>query len=86
MMLDVNPVYEAPGDLGFLDALARVPLKIHAGLYQDETAFHCDWNLPLAHPLEAWGDARSLDGTVTLIQPTIRPLYDGRSGRRSCRS
>ncbi|SEP19725.1 prokaryotic molybdopterin-containing oxidoreductase family, iron-sulfur binding subunit [Methylobacterium sp. ap11] len=79
VMLDVNPVYEAPGDLGFLEALARVPLKVHAGLYQDETAFHCDWNLPLAHPLEAWGDARSLDGTVTPIQPTIRPLYDGRS-------
>ncbi|TGE01262.1 TAT-variant-translocated molybdopterin oxidoreductase [Methylobacterium nonmethylotrophicum] len=79
VMLDVNPVYDAPGDLGFLEAMARVPLKIHAGLYPDETAFRCDWNLPLAHPLEAWGDARSLDGTVTLIQPTIRPLYDGRS-------
>ncbi|OAS25780.1 TAT-variant-translocated molybdopterin oxidoreductase [Methylobacterium platani] len=80
VMLDVNPVYDAPGDLGFLEALGRVPLKVHAGLYQDETAFHCDWNLPLAHPLEAWGDARSLDGTVTPIQPTVRPLYDGRSG------
>ncbi|GJD47881.1 Ion-translocating oxidoreductase complex subunit B [Methylobacterium crusticola] len=79
VMLDVNPVYDAPGDLGFTEALARVPLKIHAGLYRDETAAHCDWTLPLAHPLESWGDARALDGTVTLIQPTVAPLYDGRT-------
>ncbi|WP_298955189.1 TAT-variant-translocated molybdopterin oxidoreductase [uncultured Methylobacterium sp.] len=79
VMLDCNPVYDAPGALDFTAGLARVGLKIHAGLYQDETAFHCDWNLPLAHPLESWGDARSLDGTATLIQPTVAPLYDGRS-------
>ena len=56
-----------------------MPLKIHAGLYVDETAAYADWHLPLAHPLESWGDARALDGTVSLIQPTIAPLYDGRS-------
>ena len=78
-MLDTNPVYSAAGDLGFAEALRRVPLKIHAGLEVDETAEHADWHLPLAHPLEAWGDARSLDGTVTLLQPTIAPLYGGRS-------
>ena len=54
-------------------------LKIHAGLHVDETATLSDWHLPLLHPLESWGDARALDGTVTLIQPTIQPLYDGRS-------
>ena len=48
-------------------------------LHVDETATLADWHLPLLHPLESWGDARALDGTVTLIQPTIQPLYDGRS-------
>ncbi|MCJ2037804.1 TAT-variant-translocated molybdopterin oxidoreductase [Methylobacterium sp. J-059] len=79
IVLGVNPVYEAPGALDFAQAMERVPLKIHAGLYYDETAAHSDWHLPLAHPLESWGDARSLDGTVGLIQPTVAPLYNGRA-------
>jgi len=79
LMLDSNPVYTAPAELGFTAALGRVALKIHAGSYVDETAAHADWHLPLAHPLESWGDARSMDGTVTFIQPTILPLYSGRT-------
>ena len=79
VMLDTNPAYTAPGDLGFLAALARVQLKVHAGLYTDETANHADWHLPLAHPLESWGDARAFDGTISMIQPTVAPLYDARS-------
>lgn len=79
LMLGVNPVYAAPGDLAFAEHLARVPFKIHAATYADETAAHADWHLPLAHPLESWGDARALDGTVGLIQPTVAPLYGGRS-------
>ena len=80
LMLGVNPVYDAPGDLGFSEHLEQVPFKIHANTYADETAAHADWHLPLAHPLESWGDARALDGTVGLIQPTVAPLYGGRSG------
>ena len=79
VMLDSNPAYTAPGDAGFAALLSKVPLKLHAGLHVDETAVRCDWHLPLAHPLKSWGDARALDGTVTLIQPTIEPLYGGRS-------
>ncbi|KAB1074093.1 4Fe-4S dicluster domain-containing protein [Methylobacterium planeticum] len=77
--LGANPVYDAPAALEFGERLERVPLKIHAGLYYDETGAYADWHLPLAHPLEAWGDGRALDGTVGLIQPTIAPLYEGRS-------
>ncbi len=76
VMLDTNPAYTVPG---FAEALTRVPLKVHAGLHGDETALRSDWHLPLLHPLESWGDPRALDGTVTLMQPTIMPLYDGRS-------
>ncbi len=79
VMLDTNPVYTAPADAQFTKVLTDVPLKVHAGLHADETAAVSDWHLPLSHPLESWGDARAMDGTATLIQPTIEPLYDGRS-------
>ena len=82
VMLDTNPVYTAPADADFAALLPKAVLKIHAGLHVDETATLSDWHLPLLHPLESWGDARALDGTVTLIQPTIQPLYDGRSADR----
>ncbi len=79
LMLDTNPVYEMPASADFVQALKKVGLKIQAGRYVDETAVRVDWNLPLAHPLEAWGDARAVDGTASLIQPMIRPLFEGRT-------
>ncbi|NPD69501.1 TAT-variant-translocated molybdopterin oxidoreductase [Lichenicola cladoniae] len=79
VMIGTNPLYDMPADLDFAARLEHVPLKIHAGDYADETAESCDWHLPLAHPLEAWGDARAFDGTVSLMQPTIAPFYEGRS-------
>ncbi|WP_185961348.1 4Fe-4S dicluster domain-containing protein [Telmatospirillum sp. J64-1] len=77
LILDANPAYTAPADLDFPAALERVPLRIHAGLYQDETALLCQWHLPLAHALESWGDARAVDGTAIIMQPMIRPLRNG---------
>jgi MoCo/4Fe-4S cofactor protein with predicted Tat translocation signal len=79
VMLGVNPVYATPADLGFTEALDRVPLRVHHGLYLDETAERCHWHLPASHPLESWADARAVDGTVSLVQPLIAPLYDTRS-------
>ncbi|OAI41631.1 hypothetical protein AYO40_02755 [Planctomycetaceae bacterium SCGC AG-212-D15] len=75
----VNPAYSAPTDLNFAEHLAKVPLRIHLGLYQDETAALCDWHIPEAHYLESWSDARAFDGTASVIQPLIAPLYGGRS-------
>ncbi|HVO86910.1 MAG TPA: 4Fe-4S dicluster domain-containing protein, partial [Casimicrobiaceae bacterium] len=74
-----NPVYTAPADLAFEQALRRVTFKAHHGLYLDETAHLCDWHLPASHALESWGDARAYDGTASLQQPCIAPLYRGRS-------
>ena len=74
-----NPVYTAPADLAFADALARVPFRVHLGLYADETAALCDWHIPQAHTLETWGDVRAYDGTITIQQPLIAPLYGGKS-------
>jgi len=78
VMLDTNPVYSAPADAEFGKLLDKVALKIHAGLYADETAIRSDWQLPVTHALESWGDARAYDGTVTFIQPAIERLYDTR--------
>ena len=79
VVLNTNPVYDAPADLGFLDALNKVPLRVHMGLYQDETAKYCHWHLSGTHYLEQWGDTRAFDGTVSFIQPLISPLYSGHS-------
>ena len=76
-----NPAYDAPADLGFADALksTNIPLRVRLGLYQDETAELCQWHVNEAHYLEAWGDARAYDGTVSIVQPLIAPLYNGKS-------
>jgi molybdopterin-containing oxidoreductase family iron-sulfur binding subunit len=79
LILGGNPVYNAPADLGFAELLEGVPITIHLGLYDDETSRRCRWHLPSAHHLEAWGDGRAWDGTWTLQQPLIEPLYGGRS-------
>src|SRR5690606_27445255 len=79
LILGGNPVYDAPADLEFAAALEQVGMRVHHSLYADETAAACDWHLPEAHYLETWGDARAYDGTVTIQQPVIEPLYAGRS-------
>ena len=78
-MLGSNPVYDAPADLGFAALLEKVPLAIHLGTYRDETAEACRWHIPEAHPLESWGDLRAFDGSATIQQPLMEPLYDGKS-------
>ncbi len=79
VVVGANPVYDAPADLGFAQALEHVAFKAHHGLYVDETAALCDWHVPAAHALESWGDLRAFDGTVSLQQPCIAPLNGGRS-------
>ena len=60
-------------------ALNKVPLRVHLSLYDDETSALCHWHVPEAHFLEAWSDARGYDGTASIVQPLIAPLYGGRS-------
>jgi molybdopterin-containing oxidoreductase family iron-sulfur binding subunit len=80
LMLEVNPVYEAPADLGLAEALPHAGAAVHLGLYPDETAAISDWHVPAAHPLESWTDLRAADGTASIVQPAIAPLHDGRTG------
>ena len=79
VILGPNPVYTAPSDLGFTDALRRVATRVHVGLFEDETAALSHWHVNATHYLEEWSDARAYDGTVSLVQPLIAPLYQGRS-------
>ena len=76
-----NPVYNAPSDLAFPDAMSSgLDSASISGLYEDETAQNlCHWHIPEAHYLETWSDARAYDGAVTIQQPLIAPLYDGKS-------
>jgi len=74
-----NPVYDAPADLKFGDAMGKVQLRVQHSLFQNETTDFVHWHINAAHYLEQWGDVRTIDGTATLIQPLIAPLYDGKS-------
>ena len=62
--------------------LERVPNSIYHALYEDETAAACKTIIPAAHPLESWGDLRATDGTVSIVQPLIAPLWGGYPGGR----
>ena len=80
LCLGTNPVYSLPADLEFAEAMVAMAQRggttIHHGLYRDETAQLATWHVPAAHYLERWGDGRAYDGTVSIIQPLIQPLYD----------
>ncbi len=79
VILGGNPVFDAPPDFRFREAMNRVPFRAHLSPYYDETSLLAHWHIPETHYLETWGDARAHDGTVTIQQPLIAPLYNGRS-------
>jgi len=79
LILGGNPAYNAPADAGFAAALAEVPKTAHLSSHFDETSALTTWHLPAVHDFETWGDARAIDGTVTMLQPMIMPLYGGHS-------
>lgn len=79
LMFDANAVHTAPGDIGFAAALERVEHSIYLGLYDDDTAEKCEWSLPMAHPLESWGDCIGRSGHYGVCQPQILALLGGRT-------
>ena len=79
-----NPVFNTPADLKLdyenrLKKYDETMVRVHLSEYKDETSHACHWHVPAAHYLEAWGDTRSYDGTVTIMQPLIEPLYGGKT-------
>ena len=79
VVLGGNPAYTAPGAEGVSAAIAKIPVSVRLGLFDDETSRVCGWHLPRAHSLESWGDALAWDGTWSVQQPLIDAMYDGRT-------
>ena len=79
VILGGNPVYDAPADLKFGEKLKALGSSVHLSMLFNETSELCLWHAPRAHELESWGDVRALDGTVSIQQPLIAPLFGGRT-------
>ncbi len=77
--VECNPAYDAPANLAFNDALQKAEFRAHLSQILDETSALCEWHLPASHALESWSDLRALDGTASIVQPLIEPLYDTRT-------
>jgi len=74
-----NPAARAPRALGLASLIKRAKHSYRLSLFADETARLCEWHLPMSHGLETWTDALAFDGTPSIAQPLITPLYDTRS-------
>jgi Fe-S-cluster-containing dehydrogenase component len=79
VILNANPIYDAPADLDFATAFNKANIVAHLGTHVDETGQISHWHIPAAHYLEYWSDARAYDGTASVVQPMIDPLFGGRS-------
>lgn len=79
LIVEANPVHTAPRNFDLKNILSKIPNTIHLGLYNDETAKLCSWHIPVTHFLEHFADDIAFDGTVSLVQPLIAPLYECRS-------
>jgi molybdopterin-containing oxidoreductase family iron-sulfur binding subunit len=79
VILNANPIYTAPADLEFAAAFEKAKTTAHLGSHVDETGQNAQWHIPATHFLESWSDARAYDGTVSIVQPMIDPLYGGKT-------
>jgi molybdopterin-containing oxidoreductase family iron-sulfur binding subunit len=86
VMLGANPMYAAPPDLEFAAAFEKVANTVHLGSHVDETGAVSVWHINQAHYLESWSDARAYDGTISILQPMIAPMYGGHSAHEVLQS
>ncbi|MGB7189320.1 MAG: TAT-variant-translocated molybdopterin oxidoreductase [Acidobacteriaceae bacterium] len=86
VILNANPIYNAPADLDFASAFNKVGTVAHLSNHRDETGLEAHWHINAAHYLESWSDARAYDGTVSVVQPMIDPLYGGHSAHEIVQS
>ena len=77
VVLGGNPLYDAPADFNFADAYNKVKLRVHHSVSFNETSRHSHWHVPAAHFLESWSDTRAFDGSISIVQPLIEPMYVG---------
>jgi MoCo/4Fe-4S cofactor protein with predicted Tat translocation signal len=77
IVLGGNPIYDAPADLDFAGAFEKVKLRVHHSVHFNETSRQSHWHIPATHFLESWSDTRSFDGSASIVQPLIEPMYAG---------
>jgi molybdopterin-containing oxidoreductase family iron-sulfur binding subunit len=79
VVLEGNPCYGSPADAPLSTAIKAIRNTLYLGSFDDETARASTWHVPAAHFLESWGNTRAYDGTESIVQPLIAPLYDGKT-------
>lgn len=79
VILGGNPIYSSPYTLDLASAMEKAGLRVHLTAEKNETSQRCHWVIPESHYLEAWGDIRAYDGTISIVQPLIRPLYNSKT-------
>ncbi|MDX1905554.1 MAG: TAT-variant-translocated molybdopterin oxidoreductase [Bacteroidia bacterium] len=80
---DANPLYNTPYAADITQALSKVTLSVSLSPKADETAKACQYVCPDSHYLESWGDARVAATHVSVIQPTINPIFNTRQAGQS---
>ena len=73
----VNPLYAFPEN-GFAEAFKNLGFTLSFAMRADETASAAKLVAATPHYLEAWGDVEAKKGMFSLVQPTIRPLFNTR--------
>jgi molybdopterin-containing oxidoreductase family iron-sulfur binding subunit len=79
IVLGGNPRYDAPIDFDFAAAFEKVKLRVHHSVFFNETSRHSHWHVPTLHFLESWSDTQAFDGSISIVQPLIEPMYAGTS-------
>ncbi|WP_299122137.1 TAT-variant-translocated molybdopterin oxidoreductase [uncultured Winogradskyella sp.] len=72
----VNPMYSLPNASAFKEGLEKVDLSVAFSMKQDETSTNFQYIAAAPHNLESWGDFEFKSGHYSMMQPTIRPLFD----------
>jgi Fe-S-cluster-containing dehydrogenase component/anaerobic selenocysteine-containing dehydrogenase len=78
-----NPVYDSPFGSELAASMAKVRNKVSFNTVNDETTTLCDVVAPSLHFLESWGDVEAKEGHVSIMQPTIAPLFNSRQAEVS---
>jgi len=79
LIYSTNPLYQIPDSARWNTILLKAKLIVSLNDRIDETAQIASYLAPSNHFLESWGDRSSIDGLVSIQQPTIQPLYATRS-------
>ncbi len=78
LIAGVNPVFSLPNAEEFKTGLGKVDISVAFSMHDDETSSECNYIATTPHYLEAWGDVELKKGSYSLVQPTIKPLFDTR--------